>query len=263
MIESSDFQIKTDTCWEDDADLWVDALAQGLDTINDKFSLPAFAAFVGDLSNCNVLDLGCGEGRSSRYFAQTGASVDAVDPSDNMLHHARHHPSQESYPVNYIKASATDLSSLTSNHYDRVLSFMTLMDLPEYPRVLSQVVDVLKPGGSFAFMIRHPCFITPRYRIVGNNMQPRSALQASHYYLSEPYTESWRFPGMDKSKTFHTERFPRTLSTYINNLSRSGLVLQTIDEPVPSDDLCERYPHLKFWQQHAALFFCVSACKSL
>lgn len=95
-----------------------------------------------------VLDAACGEGYGSSILSQTAASVLGVDIDAETIRRAR-----EKYGVsaklNYRQASVTDLSSISSDSIEVVVSYETIehIDAESQIKFLAEISRVLKPDG--------------------------------------------------------------------------------------------------------------------
>jgi len=96
-------------------------------------------------TNLRVLDAACGEGYGSALLAQSAASVDGVDISEQTVDHARKRYTGRKN-LHYHVADCTRLP-FADNEYDRVVSFETLEHLAQQDRLLSEFKRVLKPDG--------------------------------------------------------------------------------------------------------------------
>lgn len=100
---------------------------------------------VGDLKNRKMLDIGCGAGESSVYFALKGADCIAGDWSEKMVETAI--KLAESYGVS-LKGRVIDAMNLEfeDNTFDVVYA-ANLLHHVDYTRSLKEIHRVLKPGG--------------------------------------------------------------------------------------------------------------------
>ncbi|MFL5815136.1 MAG: class I SAM-dependent methyltransferase [Bdellovibrionia bacterium] len=106
--------------------------------------------WMGDLRGKRVLDIGCGLGESSVYFAKKGALVTAVDISPGMLQVTNRLASRHGVAVETVEASAMDLSQVSDGQYDFVYA-ANLLHHVDIEAFLNQVQPKLKPGGSAVF----------------------------------------------------------------------------------------------------------------
>jgi ubiquinone/menaquinone biosynthesis C-methylase UbiE len=151
--------------WDGNADAWTELARAGYDVYRDYLKTPAFFASLPDVAGLVGLDFGCGEDQNTRLLADRGARMTAVDISERFIAHARQVEAENPKGINYRVASAVDLPFAEAT-LDFAKAFMSLMDVPETGRVLSEAYRVLKPGGFLQFSICHPCFDTPHRRLL-------------------------------------------------------------------------------------------------
>ncbi len=96
-------------------------------------------------TNMRTLDAACGEGYGSALLANTAASVEGVDISEQAIEHAR----QRYGNVNGLGFHVADCTSLPfdDNEFDRVVSFETLEHLAGHDQLMAEFRRVLKPDG--------------------------------------------------------------------------------------------------------------------
>ena len=95
--------------------------------------------------NKRTLDAACGEGYGSTLLADSAASVEGVDISEQAITHARQRYGQLA-DVGFHLADCTSLP-FDDNEFDRVVSFETLEHLEAHDELLAEFRRVLKPDG--------------------------------------------------------------------------------------------------------------------
>ena len=172
---------------------------------------------VQDWQGRRVLDLGCGHGWLAGLLAARGAQVTGVDGSAELIDLARtHHPGTRFDVVDLTGGLPPDLGP-----FDVVVCHMVLMDVPQVDVLLHDVTAALAPGGVLLASILHPAFfgqeIVPAGDQVGWRRQVRGYLQH----------EQWLVESFGGHTHYH-----RPLSWYVQAMSRAGLALTALDEPV-------------------------------
>ena len=101
----------------------------------------------------NILDLGCGQGRDTKYFAEQGFDVTGTDYSMQAL--------SELNNIDRITTKYCDLRSklpFENNTFDACYSHMLLcmaFSMKELKNLMSEVRRVLKPAGIVSYTVRH------------------------------------------------------------------------------------------------------------
>jgi len=252
--------------WDRNADVWADQVRNRWDIFREHWNNPAFLEFAGDLSAKNVLDAGCGEGHNTRIFARRGARMTGVDLSAKMIEFAREEELREPLGIRYECASFSNLATLRAESFDAVVSTMALMDGPDFPGAMREIARVLRPGGSLAYSILHPCFATKGMGWVRDDSGRAIKFTVADYFNDEAWIERWKFghaPNASQVEEFGVPRFDRTLADYINSTVSAGLRLKEIREPRAPESACALYPEAfaKF-RDHIPLFLYVRASKS-
>jgi len=105
---------------------------------------------MGDIRGKRLLDLGCGLGESSVYFALQGADVLAVDLSPEMCYLTERAAEQHGVALRTMAASVEDLR-LDGDEFDLVYAANLLHHLPDVDGAVRIVADALRPGGRAFF----------------------------------------------------------------------------------------------------------------
>ena len=101
---------------------------------------------VGVSSGMAVLDVATGTGSTALAAAVTGARVWGLDVTQRLLLTARELASARRRGVHWIQADAASLP-FPDGSFDRVLSTMGVMCVPDHTRVADELLRVCRPGG--------------------------------------------------------------------------------------------------------------------
>ena len=211
-------------------------MRKGKDYYRDELNNPAAFKLIGDVRGRLVLDLACGEGYNTRILARKGAKVTGVDFSEKLIELAKGEEAKEKLGICYRVLDATDLKEFPSNHFDLVTCFMSLQDIKNYKKAISEVARVLRNQGRFVFSLPHPCFET----IIVNRKRTSAT---KRYFGAAKYTVQWKMERL--AKPFRTTSFHRTLTDYFDALFRSKLFVSRLVEPTPTQKGLQKYPPLK------------------
>lgn len=222
--------------WNDAVESWVDFVRSGKDYHRDGLNNPATFELIGNLECLVVLDLACGEGYNTRILARKGAKVTGVDFSDSMIKYARVEEENEELGIHYYVLDATHLKRFADNYFDLVTCFMSLQDIDDYRKAISEVSRVLKLRGRFVFSIPHPCF----EKIIQDG---KEIDLASRYFERAKYTLQWNMERL--SNPFRTITFHRTLTDYLDALNGNNLYVSRLVEPRLTEKAYQKYPYLQ------------------
>ncbi len=114
---------------------------------------------------CRVVEIGCGVGRMTRWFAEEFLEVHGVDISAEMIEEAR--ARLRDYPnVVLHVGSGMDLRGLPDRHFDLAFSYIVFQHIPSRTVIENYVREtarVLKPGGIFKFQLNgYSCSDAPQ-----------------------------------------------------------------------------------------------------
>jgi SAM-dependent methyltransferase len=108
-----------------------------------------------DPRDCRVLEIGCGVGRMTRWFAEAFGAVDGIDVSPEMIERARLRLA--AFPnVTLHLGSGFDLGGLPNACFDLVFSYIVFQHIPSADVVrnyIREAARVLKSGGAFKFQV--------------------------------------------------------------------------------------------------------------
>lgn len=205
-------------------------------TYNDFVEQPAIKSTISILNGKTVLDLGCGNGQFSKYCVDNGAlKVTAVDISKNMIELAKKENNHDK--IEYVCTPIEDLE-VKNQKFDIIISSLMVHYIEDYTRLIEKIVSLLNTNGEFIFSTEHP-IVTARKEM--NNWiidEDRNKLHwgLDNYQEEGKREEHWYIEGV--------VNYHRTISTLINTLINSGIVLEKIIEPQAISIGLEKMPKL-------------------
>jgi 2-polyprenyl-3-methyl-5-hydroxy-6-metoxy-1,4-benzoquinol methylase len=105
--------------------------------------------FFGGVSGKRVLDLGCGLGGNSIPLARMGASVTAIDTSEEAIDKLNHFAARESLDITGLVCDAMEISNLGTFNF--VVGAMILHHLEPFGEFCASLDAAIKPAGKAFF----------------------------------------------------------------------------------------------------------------
>jgi 2-polyprenyl-3-methyl-5-hydroxy-6-metoxy-1,4-benzoquinol methylase len=240
--------------WNEGAESWVEFVRSGKNYYSEYLNGPALKRMIGDVEGKKVLDMGCGEGYCSRFFAKAGAEVTGIDLSEALIKAAVEEEERNPLGIKYFAADVANLNMLESESFDVAFCYMALLDIRNYEGAISEASRVLKTGGRFVVLIEHPCFTLFRVldgKVVSGwetRVREDGSKEYVYYWIADylrrhSYTVEWKHDRLPSS--FVTTGFHRPLSDYVNALTKHGLAITGLDEPQPLEEGVRVHPPMK------------------
>jgi SAM-dependent methyltransferase len=207
--------------WNDSAAAWIADMGEHGDFSRRYVLDPVMLARATRQTAKAALDVGCGEGRFCRMLKARGIAVTGLDPTAALLSEARRRDPDGTY----VDGEAEALP-FAAGAFDLVVSYLTLIDIPDVRRAISEMVRVLSPGGRL-LIANLTSFNTAG---VGNGWVKDASGNKLHFAMDR-YMEE-RFAWIDY-RGIRVLNHHRPLSTYMQLLLGQGLRLTYFDEPIP------------------------------
>jgi SAM-dependent methyltransferase len=234
--------------WEAEAGKWAEfARTPGHDSSHDNINLPALRDLLPEPGK-RTLDLGCGEGRLSRFMRSLGHRVAGADASPTMVRLAASHPDHE--PAVVADAAALPFGDAV---FDLVVAYMCLHDMDQMPQAVAEAARVLERGGRLCASIPHPVNSAGVFQ--GRDGDAPFLIEGS--YLDAAPAD-WVAERGGIQLTFYSEHRP--IEAYSRALEGAGLLTEAIRETRAPDAVVAGNPGQRRWQR-IPLFLHVRAVK--
>ena len=223
--------------WEAEACNWAAfARTPGHDRAHDDISLPALRELLPGPAGA-TLDLGCGEGRLSRYLRSAGYRVVGADAAPTMVRLADAHPAAA--PAVLADAAALPFRA---GAFNLVVAYMCLHDIDRMPQAVAEASRVLAPGGRFCASIPHPVNSAGAFQ----DRDPDAPFLIAGSYLDTAPAD-WAANRDGIRLTFHSEHRP--IEAYSRALEAAGLLIEAIREVRAPDAVVAAAPGQRRWQR--------------
>ncbi|HMS12384.1 MAG: class I SAM-dependent methyltransferase [Microthrixaceae bacterium] len=215
--------------WEAHAAWWQAEFTDGADPEYVEQILPLIAANLPSAGR--LLDIGAGEGQVARVAAASGLDVVALDPAWRQVS-----VGQERGSAAWVQGSATSLP-IADASVDAAVVCLVFEHVAALDDALAEVARVVRPGGTFLFLLNHPLLQTPGSGWIDDQMlEPPEQYWRIGEYLTEAMTDE------EVEKEVFITFFHRPLHRYLNGAFAHGLRLVRMEEPAPPPGFLARAP---------------------
>lgn len=201
--------------WDASAEGWIAAQEGGGDFARRHvLDAPMLAAARGAR---RALDVGCGEGRFCRMLAAQGVRTVGVDPTAALLARAR-----ALHPEGDYREGRAEALPVEDGAFDLVVSYLTLIDIPDLRSAIPEMARALAPGGRL-LIANLQSFQTACPEV---ERLPDGGVVVNRYLEERAPILEW--------SGIRVETHHRPLSTYMRHLLGAGLRLERFEEPRPT-----------------------------
>lgn len=206
--------------WEESAEAWIASMGEEGDWSRKYVLDPCYLDILSSELYGRVLDVGCGEGRFCRRLASLGFEPVGIDPTARLLEQAR-----DLDPSGEYHLGSAEAMPFGDDSFDLVISYLTLLDIPDFRAAIREMARVLRPGGRL--MVAN----------IGNHASSSATGWVKDeegnrlYYPVDNYLDELEmWVGW---KGIHIVNYHRPLSAYMAAFLGEGLVLEKFLEPEP------------------------------
>lgn len=207
--------------WDASAGAWIAHQDRG-ETNRVRLLDGVMLRLCGDVAGQRVLDVGCGEGRFGRMLAVRGARVTALDATRELIATARDRGGAQE---RFVHGDGARLP-LAASVFDLVVSYVALVDIPDFRAAIAEMARVLAPGARI--VVANVSFMSAATGWIRDEQGRRL-----HYPIDDYFTERSTLLEWQGIRILN---WHRPLGAYMAAYLGAGLVLREFIEPYPEDD---------------------------
>ena len=201
---------------------------------------PATLKLMGEVNRKKILELGSGNGYWLNILAKKKAVCTGVEISEEQIRLAKN---SNQRGIRYVKADITMSLSrygIKQNNYDIILLEHVLLEIPSKEKIMAvfkNCFKTLKKGGRVIISDLHPFAPSSNTGNIRRNK--------NYNYFSSGEIIKIVSKRIDGKETFYSD-FHWTLEDLAECITRSGLKIDKIIEPRPSEALTRRFRQLSY-----------------
>jgi S-adenosylmethionine-dependent methyltransferase len=173
----------TETLWTADASRLADAYVRSAGTVRFELVTRALLTRISTAPQ-RVVDIGGGYGRQAILLARAGHAVTIVDIDSHMLDIAREQVMLEDADVQarigMVEADGASATEAVGTGFDLACCHSVLMYLEDPVPLLSELVDLVRPGGMLSILCVNKDAIAMRTGLQGRWREALATLELGH-----------------------------------------------------------------------------------
>ena len=211
--------------------------AEKINPWNDLYERPNAIRLMGDVVGKKVLDAGCGGGKHIADLRAKGAELSGFDLSAEMLKFAQ---DVHGDAVDLKVANLAEPLPYDTEEFDAILCSLAMHYLKDWSQPLAELHRLLKLGGHLVMSTHHPFM---DHQLAGGE----------NYFAHKLIEDSWTKNG----RTMHVRYYRRSLTQMVQEISKAGFKIASIEEPMPLPETKEQFPdaYAKLTTQPRFIFF--------
>jgi SAM-dependent methyltransferase len=232
--EEGRFAMDENGGWDASAGAWLDAMGEEGDWARTAVLDRPMLERVRLRTPADALDVGCGDGRFCRLLRRDGIAAAGVDPVPAFIRAARTRDPEGDYRLGRAESLPFEDGS-----FDLVVSYLSLVDVPDFRRATGEMARVLRPGG--ALLVANLASHNSAGQWLRDGAGKRAGYLVDDYLEERPLVQEW--------KGIRIVNWHRPLSAYMQAFLAAGLGLAWFDEPVPEpvDEKARNYRRLPWF----------------
>jgi ubiquinone/menaquinone biosynthesis C-methylase UbiE len=202
------------------------------DSYSETIERPAIQKLIGNVTGARVLDLGCGAGSYSIWFAERGAQVTGLDLSETMISLATRKAEERGLRIDLQVADIREPLPFGGVEFDLVFTATALHYVEDLATLFRDIGRVMKGSGGFVASVLHP--MSTAYFPLADGEDQREP-----HYFGEPLRSiatPWLGYGEVPDEGRRIVCRHHTTGEYFNAIVAAGMRVTDLCEPEPPEE---------------------------
>ncbi len=199
------------------------------DSFSEIMERPAVERLTGNVAGARVLDLGCGAGPYSIWFAERGSQVSGLDLSETMLALARQKAVDRGVRIDFRIADMREPLPFNNAEFDLVFTATALHYVEDLAGLFREIARVTKRTGHFVASVLHPMSTAYFPTLTTENQREPQYFGEPARSLETPWLDYGEVTGKGRRIVCHHH----TTAEYFDAIVSAGLRVTNLCEPKP------------------------------
>lgn len=217
--------------WDQSAGPWIRLMEKG-DPNRELLLDEVMLELCGEVDRLEAIDVGCGEGRFCRMLGKRGAQMTGIDPTEDLIVEARRQQPEATYHV--AKAEVLPVGDASM---DLVVSYLSLLDIPDYQAAIREMKRVLKPGGRCVIANQNGFATASSKYWARDEHNNKLHWTMDNYMMERPVKAEWA--------GISVINWHRPMSAYLQAFLANSFTLEHFDEPTPKPEVLAKHESMR------------------
>jgi ubiquinone/menaquinone biosynthesis C-methylase UbiE len=211
------------------------------DSFSENIERPAVESLAGDVAGKRVLDLGCGSGAYSLWFAGRGAKVSGIDLSPVMVSIAEEKARRLGLDARFRAGDMSERLPFDDGEFDIVFTATVLHYIEDLGGVMKEAARVMSGDGALIASVLHPMSTSLFPQAGSEEVVPTDRWEARYFGAARRMIETpWLDFGEVSSEGRKILSYHHTVEDYYRALRSARLTVTDLVEPAPPAEFASK-----------------------
>ncbi len=209
--------------WNNAAKIRRTQIESGIDITFCYVFVPLYKKYVSEIKPNSILEIGAGTGHLALELSKHCSSYTAIEPSIGMYNVANE--VLHNHDIEVLNCKIEDFKA--KNSFNLVFSHLCAHAIEDIDSLFRKMYELVTTDGEWMFSIPHPCFYNEYKKMIPQN----------YLYMKEIKVDFDLKITKDNKVIEKIPYYHRPLNVYINKMAKNGLILSSMNEIFPNEEV--------------------------